>query len=161
MKKNQIILFSLLVTACSSPEVKEASLSKDFFDRLTGKWKHENSTTIEKWEKDGELFKATVYKPFGKESLVTERIRLKEREGEIFYEATVRGQNNEKPVPFKLIESSQDRVVFENKNHDFPQKITYQFISDDVMLATIEGIMNGKTEKMDFKYSRIKSVQND
>jgi hypothetical protein len=161
MKKYQLILFSFLVIACSSPEVKESSLSKDFFNRLSGKWQLENSTTIEKWEKDGELFKATVYKALGKESLVTERIRLTEREGEIFYEATVRGQNNEKPVPFKLMEYSKDKVVFENKTHDFPQKITYQFTSDDVMLATIEGTMNNKTEKIDFKYSRLKTAQND
>jgi hypothetical protein len=156
MKKYNRILLSFLIIACSSPEVKESSLSQDFFERLPGKWQLENSTSIEKWEKDGELFKATVYKPFGKESLVTERIRLIKREGEIFYEATVRGQNKEKPVPFKLIESSRDRVVFENKNHDFPQKITYQFFSEDGMVATIEGRLNGKHEKHVFNYSRIR-----
>jgi hypothetical protein len=59
------------------------------------------------------------------------------------------------------MEYSKDKVVFENKTHDFPQKITYQFTSDDVMLATIEGTMNGKTEKIDFKYSRIKAAQNN
>jgi hypothetical protein len=161
MKKYQLILFSLLVIACSSTIKKESNLAKEFFDRLPGKWQLENSTTIEKWEKDGEFFKATVYKPLGKESLVSERISLTEREGEIFYEATVRGQNKEKPVPFRLMEYSKDKVVFENKTHDFPQKITYQFTSDDVMLATIEGTMNGKTEKIDFKFSRIKAAQND
>ena len=156
MKKYHLILFSFLVIACSSPEVKEASLSQDFFERLPGKWQLENSTTIEKWEKDGELFKATVYKPLGKESLVSERIRLIEREGEIFFEATVRGQNKEKPVPFKLIESGKDRVVFKNETHDFPQTITYQFTSGDQMVATIEGRLNGKPEKFEFNYSRIR-----
>ena len=156
MKKYHLILFSFLVIACSSPEVKESSLSKDFFERLPGKWQLENSTTIEKWEKDGELFKATVYKPIGKEALVSERIRLIERDGEIFYEATVRGQNKEKPVPFKLTESTKDRVVFKNELHDFPQAIAYQLISQDQMVATIEGRLNGKLEKYEFNYSRIK-----
>ena len=156
MKKYHLILFSFLIIACLSPEVKESSLSKDFFERLPGKWQLENSTTIEKWEKDGELFKATVYKPLGKESLVSERIRLIEREGEIFFEATVRGQNKEKPVPFKLIESGKDRVVFKNETHDFPQTITYQFTSGDQMVATIEGRLNGKPEKFEFNYSRIR-----
>jgi hypothetical protein len=159
--KKYLVLFSFLVIACSPPEVKESSLSQHFFERLPGKWQLENSTTIEKWEKNGDLFIATVYKQLGKESLVTERIRLTEKGGEIYYEATVRGQNNEKPVPFKLIESGKDRVVFENKIHDFPQKITYRFISDDQLLVTIEGMMNGKTEKIDFKYSRIRAAQND
>jgi hypothetical protein len=160
MKKN-LVLFSFLVIACSSPEVKESSLSQHFFEKLPGKWQLQNSTTIEKWEKNGDLFMATIYKQLGKESLVTERIRLTEREGEIYYEATVRGQNKEKPVLFKLIESGNDKVVFENKTHDFPQKITYRFTSDDKLLATIEGIMNGKAEKIDFKYSRIRAAQND
>jgi hypothetical protein len=161
MKKHNFILFCFLVIACSSPEVKETSFSLNFFDRLPGKWQLDKSTTIEQWEKDGELYKATVSKPLGKEWLVIERIRLIKREGEIFYEAAVRGQNKEKPVPFRLIESGNDKVVFENKTHDFPQKITYQFISDDRLLATIEGMMNGKTEKIDFKYSRIRAAQND
>ena len=156
MKKYLLVLFSFLVIACSSPEVKESNLSQDFFKRLPGKWQLENSTTIEKWEKDGELFKATVYKPIGKEALVSERIRLIERDGEIFYEATVRGQNKEKPVPFKLTESTKDRVVFKNELHDFPQAIAYQFISQDQMVATIEGRLNGKLEKYEFNYSRIK-----
>jgi hypothetical protein len=156
MKNCYLLLFSFMIFACSSPEVKESAISKDFFSRLPGKWQLEKSTTIEKWEKDGELLKATVYKPLGKESLVSEKIRLTEREGEIFYEATVRGQNEEKPVSFKLIESSKERVVFENKTHDFPQRITYQFTSDDQMVATIEGRLNGKPEKHKFNYSRIK-----
>jgi hypothetical protein len=156
MKKYNLLFLSFLIIACVSPEVKESSLSQDFFERMPGKWQLENSTTIEKWEKDGELYKATVYKPLGKESLVSERIRLIEREGEIYFEATVRGQNKEKPVPFKLIESGKDRVVFENKNHDFPQSITYQLTSEDQMVATIEGRLNGKPEKYEFNYSRIR-----
>lgn len=156
MKKYNLIFLSFLLLACSSPEVKESSISQDFFERLPGKWQLENSTTIEKWEKDGELYKATVYKPLGKESMVSERIRLIKREGEIFFEATVRGQNKEKAVPFKLIESGKEKVVFENKSHDFPQKITYQFTSEDRMVATIEGRLNGKPEKHHFNYSRIR-----
>lgn len=156
MKKFTLIFISLLVFACSPREVKESSSFDNFFERLIGEWKQEKDNTIEKWEKDGALFKATVYRPFGKESLVSERIRLIERNGEIFYEATVRGQNNEQPVPFKLIESGKDKVVFENKAHDFPQTITYQFTSSDTIVATIEGRLNGKTEKFRFNYSRLK-----
>ena len=159
MKKYHLVLFSFLVIACLSPEIKESSLSKDFFDRLPGKWKLENSTTIEKWEKDGELYRATVYKPLGKELLVMEKIRITERDGETYFEATVRGQNKEKPVPFKLIESGRDKVVFENKTHDFPQMITYELASDDSLTGTIQGILNGKAEKMKFRYIRMREKE--
>lgn len=156
MKKFTLIFISLLVFACSPPEVKESSSYGSFFERLIGEWKLEKDNTIEKWEKDGALYKATVYRPFGKESLVSERIRLIERNGEIFYEATVRGQNNEQPVPFKLVETGRDRVVFENSAHDFPQKIIYQIISEDKLVASIEGRLKGKTEKLEFNYLRVK-----
>ena len=161
MKKYQLILFSLLVIACSSPIKKESNLAKEFFDRLPGKWQLEKSTTIEKWEKNGDLYRATVYKPLGKESLLTERIRIIEKEGEIYYEATVRGQNKEKPVPFKLIESGRDKVVFENKAHDFPKMITYELTSDDQLVATIQGILNNKPEKISFNYLKIKEPQKE
>lgn len=161
MKKYQLILFSLLVITCTSPVKRESEYPTNFFDRMPGKWQLEKSTTIEKWEKDGDLYRAIVYKPLGKESIVTERIRIIEKEGEIFYEATVRGQNKEKPVPFKLIESGRDKVVFENKAHDFPKMITYELISDDQLVATIQGILNNKPEKINFNYLKIKEPQKE
>jgi hypothetical protein len=156
MKGFKLLILILLLSACQTKEKKTENNYRTFFTQMPGKWLLENKTTVEKWEKDGDNYKSTVYKLLGKDSIVSERIRITEIEGEIYYEATVRGQNHEKPVLFKLTESTKDKVVFENKTHDFPQKITYQFTGQDKLTATIQGLMDAKQQKIDFKYSRIK-----
>jgi hypothetical protein len=154
MKNYKLLIIFLLFTTCQNTEKKPEPGYRDFFSKLPGKWQQENQNIVEVWESDGKLYKATVYRVLGKNSFVTERIRIKEIEGEIYFEAAVKGQNQEKPVLFKLTESSADKVVFENKMHDFPQMITYQFTSPDNLTATIEGKLNGKKQKVDFKYTR-------
>jgi Domain of unknown function (DUF6265) len=49
------------------------------------------------------------------------------------------------PVPFALVESGGRRAVFENKQHDFPQRIQYWLDAQGAMHARIEGPQGGKT----------------
>lgn len=42
------------------------------------------------------------------------------------------------------------RAVFENLQHDFPQRIIYEFIPPDQLKARIEGKQNGKPMGMNF-----------
>ena len=49
------------------------------------------------------------------------------------------------PVPFALVESGERRAVFENKQHDFPQRILYWLDAGGAMHARIEGPQAGKT----------------
>ncbi len=156
LKQPLYLLLLLFLVACSQEIKTKQNPLHDFFAKMPGKWMLENGSTVEKWEKDGNLYKSTVYKIVRKDSIVTERIRIREIEGEIYYEATVRGQNQEKPTLFKLIEATGEKVTFENKNHDFPQKIIYQFTGEDKLTASIQGMLNGKPQKIEFKYSKIK-----
>lgn len=72
-----------------------------------------------------------------------------EAEG-ITYWASPRG----KPAtPFRLIESSSHRVVFENAKHDFPQRIIY-WLDDDKLHARTEGTVNGKLEAEEWAWQR-------
>jgi hypothetical protein len=48
------------------------------------------------------------------------------------------------PTPFQLVAMTDRRVTFENKAHDFPQRIIYWLDGDDTLHARIEGPMNGK-----------------
>jgi hypothetical protein len=156
LKQPVYLLLLMLMLACSHEIKTKQNPLHDFFAKMPGKWMLENGSTVEKWEKDGNLYKSTVYKVLRKDSIVSERIRIREIDGKIYYEATVRGQNQEKPTLFKLIETSSEKVVFENKNHDFPQKIVYQYTGEDKLTATILGMMNGKPQKIEFKYAKIK-----
>jgi hypothetical protein len=59
-----------------------------------------------------------------------------------FYFASPRSQP---PTPFKLVELDGNRVVFENKQHDFPQRILYWLDEMGALHARVEGPQGGKT----------------
>jgi hypothetical protein len=45
-------------------------------------------------------------------------------------------------------------VVFENLQHDFPQRVGYERKGSDRLLAWIEGTQNGQIRRVDFPYRR-------
>jgi hypothetical protein len=57
------------------------------------------------------------------------------------------------PTPFAMIENTGARAVFENLAHDFPQRIIYER-DGEVMIARIEGPMNGREESMQWRFER-------
>jgi hypothetical protein len=72
-----------------------------------------------------------------------EFFRIEEREDGVWYLTQPRG------VPataFKAVELSAGRVVFENLEHDFPQRIIYWRDRPGELRARIEGLVKGKLE---------------
>jgi hypothetical protein len=59
------------------------------------------------------------------------------------------------PVEFKLKESGDKRVVFENAAHDFPQRILY-WREGDALVARIEGRLQGKERSEEWRFARSK-----
>ncbi|QGZ93279.1 DUF6265 family protein [Terricaulis silvestris] len=57
------------------------------------------------------------------------------------------------PTAFAMTSYADQRVVFENPQHDFPQRIVYER-DGDVMVARIEGPMDGRTESMEWRFQR-------
>ena len=45
-------------------------------------------------------------------------------------------------------------VVFENPEHDFPQRVGYERSGPDALLAWIEGTRNGQVRRIEFPYKR-------
>jgi hypothetical protein len=73
------------------------------------------------------------------------------KEGEdVFYVAQPNGGPK---TPFKLVKRSENEAVFENKEHDFPQRILYRRDGDS-LVARIEGEVNGKLRAVDFPMKR-------
>jgi hypothetical protein len=48
-----------------------------------------------------------------------------------------------------------DQVVFGNPTHDFPQKVGYRRLSDDSVVAWIEGNAGNDNKRIDFPYTRV------
>ena len=60
------------------------------------------------------------------------------------------------PVEFKLKELSDKRVVFENLAHDFPHRILYWLEADGALMARIEGVLQGKERRREWRFERAK-----
>ena len=82
--------------------------------------------TLETWKKvNDSTFKAESYFIKEKDTLHFETIILQQKGEKLTYNATVKGQNNDKAVAFNLTSATEKKLVFENPKHDYPQKITY------------------------------------
>lgn len=148
-----ILVFALLFISC------QTNNELLFFDQIIGEWQLQNQPVIEKWEfKDG-LYQSQVMMIRNSDTTITEKIRIIEKDGEYFYEATVMDHNNNSPVLFRIAESNENKVVFENPDHDFPNRITYVLINDKTINATIGGIRDGKNMEIEFNYSKINTVK--
>ena len=77
---------------------------------------------------------------------------IQEDAGRLLYVAHPRRQ----PVAtFVARVATSDSVVFENPDHDFPQRVGYRRVGADSVLAWIEGTNKGKAERFEFPYRRV------
>lgn len=74
-----------------------------------------------------------------------------EEEGRLVYYAHPSGQQ---PTRFTAVEITDSTAVFANPEHDFPQRIRYQLLGTDSLLARIEGERGGELRTVDFPMRR-------
>lgn len=86
-------------------------------------------------------------------TLEFEFMRLHEEPDGIYYTAKPSGQAE---ASFKLVSLKNDTAIFENPQHDFPQRVIYGKQPDGSLLARIEGKANGKERGIDFPFKRAK-----
>lgn len=124
---------------------------------FTGKWKmdFDKVEIYEEWilVNDNELVGKSYSLKEGVKS-VSENLYLKKFADQWAYVAIPLGQT---PTLFTLIEDTGKRFVFENKEHDFPQRIIYEFHKDGKLTAAIEGNKNGEFERREFSFSITKN----
>jgi len=63
--------------------------------------------------------------------------------------------HNQAEASFPLKSAGEKSVVFENLEHDFPQRILYRAEGADRLMARIEGERNGKLRGVDFPMRRV------
>lgn len=159
MQKISIAIFILLFSVVT---VNAQSFSeRDFkpLHALQGLWKMETGrgAIYEEWQvKTDDKLGGRSYRINNADTMIMERIELFINGNEIVYRPVVTDQNNQQPVTFKLVSNTDGRYVFENKAHDFPQRVIYKIVSSDSVHARIEGIRNGQERGSDFRYSRVK-----
>jgi len=145
-QKTTFILLLLAIVSCKNSEANEKDKIKKT-DWLLGKWENkvDEGSLSENWKRlNDSTFQAESFFIKDKDTLHFESITLQQKGEELFYNATVKGQNSDKPVPFKMTSETEKKLVFENPKHDYPQKITYTLITKDSLIAEISGIQLGK-----------------
>jgi len=124
---------------------------------LEGTWKRDSSrgAVYERWRL---LSEHTFEGDSWRESSSGERrhgesLLLVEMGGEVFY--IPKPAENPYPVAFKLTEITAEQVVFENPEHDFPNRIGYARQGDAAMTVWIEGPGEGdEPRRIEFHFKR-------
>lgn len=80
-----------------------------------------------------------------------EYLRIVTKNGKLTYVASPQGGL---PTSFPLKEMTEKKVVFENPEHDFPQRIIYWLEKDGALHAKIEGDQGGKPAEMEWTWRR-------
>jgi Domain of unknown function (DUF6265) len=80
-----------------------------------------------------------------------EAVILRERGDQLDYEVSPSGQAK---TVFSSVSVGDNGIVFENLQHDFPQRIGYRRTGDQ-LLAWIEGPRNGAMRRIEYPYQRV------
>ena len=124
---------------------------------LLGTWvnKTEDDYSEEKWErKNDSTFFAFSYTKVGKDTVFAENVLLQQNGERLEMMIVAFNQNENQPVSFGLISSEENKFIFENKKHDFPQRIVYTNPVKDSLHAWIEGQVEGERRVVDFNFKK-------
>lgn len=149
MKYSFTIAACLLVFAATA---QQASLP---FDKLTGTWTmttKKGNLMAEVWEKkDGNSLKGKSYMVKGTDTTILETVDWVKEGTDMFYIPVAFGQNDDKPVKFKLTSCNGNVYTFENPAHDFPRRIVYDFVSNEELHAYIDDGTDKKRQHYNYK----------
>lgn len=157
MKKSTLFLvamtFTLLFSSCLKKDNKKDEVDTKKYPKLEevkwliGSWRNSTKEGVlrENWNQlnDSTLSGKTIFVA-EKDTLFTETIEIIQVNDNLLYNTKISNQNDGKTVSFKASTLTENKIVFENPKHDFPQKIVYTKISSDSLVAKISGNKDGK-----------------
>lgn len=160
-KVNASFLFAILlvINSCTqkNSETKQEGFDLNKLNWLLNQWSSTTNDGViyEVWTKASEsTFAGRSFMLSGTDTVFSETIQIVNVDSGLFYIPTVKGQNKNEPVSFKLITSNDSSFVFENLAHDFPQRIIYTQRPDNILYARIEGKDKGNEHKEEFFFKK-------
>jgi len=158
--------FTLLVISCKNKEshiLKDIEISDNNYSKidslqwLVGNWTNisNESESYENWiQENDSTLTAFSYTTIEKDTVFSETMMLQQLGDAAFLTVGVPDQNEAEAVIFTLLATGDAVFTFENKNHDFPKRISYTNPVKDSIHAWIEGEIDGENRIVDFKFKR-------
>ncbi len=127
--------------------------------KLAGLWEMKNNEGIfyEYWKinTDSSLSGIDYTLNSNGDTIVLEKLQIIKKDSSVYYVATVLNHNDGKSIYFKMVAWTLYAFVFENKQHDFPQMITYSIKTPDLYNVIIEGPdEENKIKSIEFRFNR-------
>jgi hypothetical protein len=158
MRILSVLVALFLFSACGDKKVDNTNNLEEFA-WLKGEWMDSSSSgkMVELWNQvnDSLMVGSSIYLA-GEDTIFFEEISLNKINDDIFYIPSIQAEEGMQPTKFKFISSANGELVFENKEHDFPQRIVYTHPLEDSLIAYIDGKKNGEYRKEFFRMKRIK-----
>lgn len=168
-----VVILVLLISSCNNNEEQRenqnCSCEKNvppppmLIETIGNKWLGTWKTAIkgrkiyEVWQRINDtVYAGRSFEVKGNDTIVQETMELRDIRYEIYYILTVKGQNQNKAISFKLTDLGHGPGTFENPEHDFPKVIRYKIISADSLVVFISGKMNGKDDTIYFPMKKVK-----
>ena len=142
-----MLLIAMAGLAAMQPETPAAQPDLDW---LAGYWLScENGVEVsETWStrRGGIMLGSSITN--GNDAFGWEQTRIEAGEDGLTFHAQPR---NQPPAAFRLVSSGPAEAVFENPEHDFPQRVIYRR-SADRLTGRIEGTAGGRAQAMEWHY---------
>jgi len=144
-----LVLFSFVVGQKAETSVEDLSFMSGCWEK---KGKAEGSLTSERWTKPAGMMLGIGYSL--KEGRISsyEYLRIIKKDADIYYVAKPASAKAE--TFFKLTALEKKRAVFENPEHDFPQRIVYHLVDEKTMGVRVEADKNGKPQGFGYALSK-------
>lgn len=167
MNKLSISLLTILLLSIISCNKYDANgnIIKDYEELekanwMLGEWEKTDSlgTLREIWERldDSTFVGLSYYIQNKKDTLHNEQVELMQNGEHLIYSATIKGENNNSPIPFQMTKDEDSLLVFENPKHEYPQKIQYKLMKNGSLVATVSGKQNGKNSAENYPMNKVK-----
>lgn len=152
MKK--LLLASAVVILTTFSSCGNSNSAIEEISWMIGSWQGTDINTVifnESWHREGKGFVGAgcSLSPAG-DTLFKENLKIELVEGVPYYIVTI--PPKKEPVLFKMVKGDDHNAVFENRDHDFPQRISYLLQKNNTLKVKLEGIEKGqpKIETLEF-----------
>lgn len=150
------VVVALFAVAAGATELADGPIPSEGLIWLAGCWQSVGGEpgSGEQWTPPaGDTLLGVSRTVRGGRTVAYEFLRIRRLDdGRLAYVALPSGQRE---TTFPLLRATERSLVFENLEHDFPQRVIYSLDDDGVLHARIEGLRRGELRSVDFPLRRI------